>query len=156
SLIFENDFDHANELAKTGFWGRMGAGIMFVCPKEKTILLGQRSMDVEEPGTWGIFGGAVDEGEDIKKAAIREAEEETGYTASYGLVKPLFLYTHSSGFKYANFVCPVDHEFIPRLNWENKRTEWFNFGEWPTPLHFGVENIKNNSNAMDILRKIFQ
>ena len=33
------------------------------------------------PGHWGAFGGAVEDGENFKQAALRELEEEVGFSA---------------------------------------------------------------------------
>ena len=42
------------------------------------ILLPHRSQAVEQPGTWGTWGGAIDGKEQPKTAALRELREEAG------------------------------------------------------------------------------
>lgn len=41
------------------YWGRAAAGILYSCQQDGTVLLLRRSRSVEQPGTWGIPGGAV-------------------------------------------------------------------------------------------------
>lgn len=41
------------------------------------ILIGRRSEQCNNPGTWGLFGGHVDEDEDYNAAISRELYEET-------------------------------------------------------------------------------
>ena len=41
------------------FYGKAGAGILFFCQNQ--VLLLERSPNVQEPGTWGIPGGAIGE-----------------------------------------------------------------------------------------------
>jgi 8-oxo-dGTP pyrophosphatase MutT (NUDIX family) len=78
------------------FWGKAGAGMMIVCPDDNTALLLLRASWVDQPGTWGVPGGAVsgtegwreygDEGtgeakdySDVSWAtAVKETEEELG------------------------------------------------------------------------------
>jgi 8-oxo-dGTP diphosphatase len=63
-------------------WGsKGGAGILFRHePRqgEAVYLLQQRCSQVEFGETWGIPGGAIQEGESPEAAARREAEEEIG------------------------------------------------------------------------------
>jgi hypothetical protein len=53
AAYYDNDSDEK-------FWGNLGAGIL---PISRTgrILIAYRSLDVNEPHTWGIFGGKLDE-----------------------------------------------------------------------------------------------
>ena len=53
----ENDDEHAETLAKTGFWGKQGAGSLVVAKDTGRILLAHRSRAVEQPNTWGVWGG---------------------------------------------------------------------------------------------------
>lgn len=133
--FFENE-DHAQALRDTGFWGKQGAGCIILAKDTKRILLPLRSSHVEQPLTWGTWGGAIDSDENPEQAAKREVQEEAGYT---GFVEttPLSVFQKGS-FKYFNFLAIVDTEFKPHLNWESKSYDWFTFGQWPKPLHFGL------------------
>lgn len=62
-------------------WGTCGAAGLFLTTVENgvTLLLVQhRALWTNFGGTWGIPGGAVDIGENVIDAALRETEEETG------------------------------------------------------------------------------
>ena len=135
--LFENDVEHKKALEKTGFWGKRGAGCLFYAKSTGRYLIAHRSSEVEEPETWGTWGGAVDSGESLEKAAAREAKEETRYKGELQM-KPLWVFKHPSGFEYHNFLAIVDEEFIPSLNWENQGYKWVKGGQWPKPLHPGM------------------
>lgn len=40
------------------------------------------------PGRWGLFGGAIEPGEDMEQAALREVKEEVGLTLSAEQLTP--------------------------------------------------------------------
>ncbi len=54
----------------------IGVGIMFV--RDESLLLVKRKYN-PDAGYWSIPGGHLDLGERVKKAAVRELEEETGF-----------------------------------------------------------------------------
>jgi len=133
--------------AGEGFWGNAGAGILPICVKTGRILVGFRSPSVNEPNTWGVFGGAIDDGEQPATAARRELAEELGYRGKM-LVKEAFVFTSpGGGFRYSNFLGLVDEEFKPRLDWENSKAKWITFKELESlrPKHFGLEALLKNS-----------
>ena len=52
------------------------------------------------------------------------------------------LYVFKSGtFTYYNYLALVKDEFKPTLNWETQNYKWVEYGDWPSPLHFGLENV---------------
>lgn len=127
------------------YWGRQGAGCIFLAKDTGRILLAHRSSDgsVEEPGTWGTWGGKLDHGENPKDAVAREVEEETGYT---GIKKIHLLYIFKDeDFEYYNYLVVVPFEFTPQLNWENDHSKWVSFGEWPEPMHFGLQALLSHA-----------
>ena len=142
--FLESDAEHAKELAKTGFWGKAAAGVIFLAKDTGRLLLAHRSGDVEQPNTWGTWGGAIDQGETPAEAAKREAAEEAGYAGELKL-KPLWTFKHPSGFQYHNFLAVVPSEFTPRLTWETQGYSWVEPGKWPKPLHFGMEKLLANA-----------
>jgi 8-oxo-dGTP pyrophosphatase MutT (NUDIX family) len=79
--------------------------------------------------------------------------EEAGYSGKMELF-PIYVFEHSSGFKYYNFIAVVEDEFIPNLNWETSSYKWVEFGDFPKPLHFGVESILNDSKSVKFMKKI--
>jgi GNAT superfamily N-acetyltransferase/ADP-ribose pyrophosphatase YjhB (NUDIX family) len=126
-------------------WGSQGAGLLLTTGEKVLLLL--RSDEVEEPGTWGISGGAVrrdsDTGDfqDLKQAALQEAREEMGRVPPHRIVGQ---WVYQEGrFRYTTFVGMVDPEVLdqwePRLNWENDDYGWFTQDELADlDLHFGV------------------
>ncbi|MWB98384.1 NUDIX hydrolase [Agromyces seonyuensis] len=63
------------------YWGRFGAAGLLLHDRERGILLQHRAHWSHFGGTWGIPGGARDEGEPAIDAALREAGEEAGVPA---------------------------------------------------------------------------
>lgn len=122
------------------FWGVRGAGCLIRAEASGRLLVGLRSEEVNEPLTWGTWGGAVDPGENPETAVRREVAEETGYEGALRL-SHLHTYRHVSGFVYDTFLAEVPFEFDPVLGWETNEARWIKPGHWPRPLHFGLESV---------------
>lgn len=157
SQIIENDSEHAKALRDTGFWGKAGAGCIFIAKNTGRMLLNHRSKYVEQPGTWGVWGGAIDSNETPIQAVKREAHEESGQVISTEDIVPIFVFhDKSSGFKYYNFIVLTEDEFTPNIpmesQWETQGWEWVEFGNWPSPLHFGVKSILNDPKSVKIIK----
>jgi len=127
-------------------WGSSASGLL-VTDGDRVLLL-KRSPYVQDPGLWGIPGGAipVDYGtgkrKDAKRSALDEAREEMGGIPS-GSVGGKHVFRKPSGFTFTTFVWETDRDslskFRPRLNWEH--TDWglFDLGDMkPTGIHPGV------------------
>lgn len=130
------------------YWGKAGAGVLPIAKDTGRVLVPLRSRYVNEPNTFGVWGGAVDPGESPKAAAKREFAEETGYR---GTMKMVPAYTFKDGdFSYHNFIGLLDSEFEPRLDWENDDYKWLTFDELLKlrPKHFGLEGLIKNSKAL--------
>ena len=147
--IFDPDEEHFDALRDTGFFGKMGAGCIFLAADTGRLLLAHRSVAVEQPHSWGGWGGAVNSGETPIQAVKREVYEETGHSDYYDLDA---LYVFKSGtFQYHNFLVTVQKEFEPRLDWENQGYEWCEWGDWPQPLHFGLISLFNDERSVRII-----
>ena len=79
--------------------------------------------------------------------------EEAGYRGSIKLV-PLYIFSHISGFKYYNFLAVVPKEFAPVLNWETSESKWFEFGQWPSPMHPGLSKLLNDATSINKIKSI--
>ncbi len=137
------------------YWGTKASGIMFISPEDETILLLKRSKFSQEPNTWGIPGGAINEGfyknnhkqndpEDkiFLESAKREVIEELGSFPNTNLLVAITDYKDKD-FTYKTFVYAIDLEikenFNIVLNKEHTDYKWFKFTELPKKLHFGVK-----------------
>ena len=129
------------------YWdtGLGAVGCIFVAKSTGKILLSYRSGMVDEPHEWGTWGGKIDEGENKLQALAREIEEETGYTGHYKLFKLWTFEDPSEDFVYYNYLALVDDEFMPERSAESDRGKWVEWGEWPHPMHFGLEALLQNS-----------
>lgn len=144
---------------KPRYWGHGGAGVLFLCSEDDTVLLLKRAGWVAEGGTWGIPGGAVDEGwqdtpitepiqdeEEFVEAAIRETAEECGS------LPPGFSLSRSTphavwedcGFRYFTYLVRLTAR--QRAAWlpeshdqETDDFQWFPLTDLPSDLHPGVE-----------------
>jgi 8-oxo-dGTP pyrophosphatase MutT (NUDIX family) len=131
----------------TEFWGNVAGGVLIYCSGTNRYLLLKRSDYVQEPNTWGIISGKLDDDENVEEAVEREAKEETGFQLRS--IIPAYVFK-SNGFTFHNFVSIIDEEFIPILNWENTEYGWFDFNEFPKDLHFGLELLIKNSNLKEL------
>lgn len=121
------------------FWGSAGAGGVFLAEDTGRILIQMRSPYVNEPNTWGTFGGAIDSGEDPEKAMRREVVEETGYQGPMS-VEMVHLFQDGK-FRFYNYLIVVPTEFEPRHGWESSDHVWTSLDELPSPLHFGFKEL---------------
>ena len=149
-LSISNDSEHKKALDKTGFWGKQGAGLIILCSSTGRVLLPLRSGSVEQPHTWGTWGGAINEGEDPRTAALRELREEAGVKINPSTLTKLFVFTKGT-FRYTTFLAEVNSEFKPKLDWETERAEWFALDSLPSPLHFGLRSVLDDSKARALI-----
>lgn len=149
----EQQKKHAKALEETGFWGKQGAGCMVVCPKTHRWLLNLRG-EVEQPGTWGVWGGAVDDGEALLDAAVREFREESmcGVPIRIPSEEPIYVFRKDK-FSYSTFIVEVDREFAVRPSKETADAQWFPLDALPDNLHFGVVAILADRYARKQLEK---
>lgn len=155
--LFEDDDPiDAHGRAITGFWGNEGAGCLFYASDTKRFLVAHRSADVQEPYTWGTWGGAINRGESPKASALREADEECGYRGPVRMVPLLIFQAHRGGkmvFRFHNFLAIVPEEFTPRLNYESLGYRWCEYGHWPQPLHFGMQALLADAASVQQIQK---
>lgn len=85
------------------------------------------------PYTWGLPGGHREPGEDADETALRELEEECGYTHD-GETQPL----HETD-TYTTLLADVPQAFEPRLNDEHVDYQWAWPHMPPEPLHPALE-----------------
>lgn len=148
-----DDHEHRPILEKTGYFGRRGAGAIIMARSTGRVAIGLRSQEVLESGTWGTFGGAIPSGVGVEESVRREIEEECGATQIDELI-PLFVFEDENvGFRYDNFLAVVPDEFEPRLNWEHEEIRWFDVGDWPDLLHFGLKAILEDEAGRNVLRE---
>jgi len=128
---------------------REGAGMLFFCQEDSTILLLKRSYGVNEPGTWGTSGGYA-KSADLNPfhTAQRESLEEMGALPDIQDIWKTFVFNNAN-FQYTTHIVILskkekdDWSRSIRLNWENDDAQWFNIENLPKNLHFGIHPIIN-------------
>ena len=147
------------------YWGRGGAGMMFGCPDDQTVLLLLRAEWVEQGGSWGVPGGGIGEGffstpmrpiDDLdvffQKAVAEVVEECSELPPGFGPEGVVGRTTYGDcGFRYVTFLSTVTVEQKRRWKLESLDGETDEFLWVPRdevqigrrirgrPLHFGVE-----------------
>lgn len=147
----EYDNDNGEE-----FWGNVAAGVLPYCKETKRFLINFRSEEVNEPHTWGIWGGKLDNDENIEDAVIREFEEESQYSDNIELISAYVFQNPNGDFKYYNFIGIIENEFTPVLDWESEDFKWVTEDELYNheDMHFGLEGLLNDTKTKKIIEKL--
>lgn len=116
--------------------------------------------DPKYPGSWGLPGGKVEDGESLMDAMRRECEEEIGFFPAHIKLIPLEKFTSpDEKFSYHTFFCCVDREFSPDLNGEHLGYAWLDSQTWPRPMHPGLWNtvtVNEIRNKIDVIKSHIQ
>ena len=109
-------------------WGALGgAGLLLrhaSAAGQPTYLLQRRSRSVDEPGTWGIPGGAIKTGESPEAAARRETLEEIGALPRYR-VSEIEHQDCGGGWIFHIICADVERQFDAFCGQETDATGWF-------------------------------
>lgn len=156
---------------RSQYWGVGGAGMMFVCSADQTVLLLLRAAWVAQGGSWGIPGGGLSEGwqstpmkpvRDMNRfwtKAVTEVEEECGslppgFKKSQVVDKTIY---EDCGFRYVTFLADLTLEQkrgwqLESLDGETDEFLWVDVRKLSVgsmlkgrALHFGVEYTMENS-----------
>lgn len=143
-LITEASFDNSSG---DNYWGDTASGVLPICRETKRLLINHRSRHVNEPNTWGIWGGAIHSDISPEENALLEMEEECGYNGHIDLIPSYIFQTPSKSFTYYNFIGLLDNEFKPILDWESQGYKWVELSELLTMdnLHFGLIGLLKNN-----------
>jgi 8-oxo-dGTP diphosphatase len=122
--------------------GNGGAGLLLrhaPARSEPRYLLALRSRWVDEPASWGIPGGAIQDGESPEAAARREMTEEIGELPTYRIAAEE-VQDCGGGWRFHIFLADVDKMFDAYSVLETDATGWFTPQEMHNlPLHPGVQ-----------------
>jgi 8-oxo-dGTP diphosphatase len=119
-------------------WGRHGAAGVFITDGTRVVLQ-HRAVWTHQGDTWGVPGGARDNGESALNAAMREANEEAGLLPRQ--IRPVGLYlVDHGGWSYTTVVARPIGQWEPRTaNAESVSVEWVDLVDVPSlPLHAGL------------------
>ena len=135
----------------TEFWGKEAVGVLIIARDTGRMLLLHRSLQVNEPLTWGMVSGRIDEGDSGQTALHKEIEEEIGVSVTD--IYPSYVFK-TDNFEFHNYIGFVDKEFRPDLNWENTDYKWCDVDSLPKPLHFGIRTLLENIDIKAEIKKL--
>lgn len=111
--------------------------------------------DLKNPGTWGLPGGKVEDGESLLSAINRECCEELGFLPKFQKIIPLEKFTSPDGrFVYHTFFSIVPEEFAPTLNDEHLGYAWVAADSIPKPLHPGFWSTINVETVQEKIKML--
>lgn len=126
---------------------KIAAGIVFMAPSGKVLLLKRSEDEPNYGGYWGLPGGKAEEGESAVDAAMREAREETGYADDFDIMRELSKVTTPNGMEFTTYLVKAREEFTPSLtDGEHTDWRWVDPMDWPTDppggekVHPGVDD----------------
>ena len=110
------------------------------------VLVGRRAPWLSHPGTWGLFGGSIDDGERPLQAAKRELKEETGLGSRDWKLLWKDRHPRDPSMHAHYFKVTLDYPQTPRLNEENDDSMWMHKGELKAirRSHFTLKRLLDN------------
>lgn len=108
-----------------------GGGVLIFCSGTQRFLWIRRSEYGDEPGTWCVPGGGIEDYETIDEGVHRECREEVGFAERMKLQH--MHRDNQENFVFHNHLAVVPEEFVPVLNEEHTDYVWST--EPPKPTH---------------------
>tara|TARA_A100001015_G_scaffold296707_1_gene377347 strand:+ start:3009 stop:3440 length:432 start_codon:yes stop_codon:yes gene_type:complete len=105
---------------------------------------------------WGLVGGTNEESETPWESLKREIQEEIGVIDIKKTIPLETFVSNDSKFSFHTYLCVIQDEFIPKLNFEHNGFAWVSFGSWPKPLHLGLRNTLTNKTNIAKLETVFK
>lgn len=127
------------------------AGVLIKAKDTNRVLLVLRNSICDEPNTWALVSGGINDGEDVLEGLKREVYEELSVNPD--IIKYDFNSTEKGdGFDFFYYEGFTEHEFLPILNEEHDDFGWFDENDLPSPLY--PEAINKIKNICKITRNI--
>lgn len=117
-----------------------GAWAIIYCPLRRSLLFGKRSLSVNSPGLWDLFGGRLEPGESPATGLLRELREEAGLSPPRNRLVQCGRITGADirGNKYTGSLQELDFfliiagdEIELTLNHEHSAYRWFKQDKLP-------------------------
>jgi ADP-ribose pyrophosphatase YjhB (NUDIX family) len=126
------------------------SGALFYSLDTKRFLLLHRAQG-KKGNLWGLVGGTNEECETPWEGLKREIDEEVGTVVIKKTVPLETFISNDDHFHFHTYLCVVEKEFMPNLNHEHNGYAWVSFGNWPKPLHYGLNNtLKSKTNTQKL------
>jgi 8-oxo-dGTP pyrophosphatase MutT (NUDIX family) len=138
--------DRVKQYLMEGKKKRIAAGVLVKCNQTGRILLLLRNDYGDEPNTWSLVSGGIDEGEEVLEGLKREVKEEMSIDPdiiSYKFIEKKYFSSKNLEFHYYEGL--TNSEFIPTLDHENLEFGWFDKSDLPSPLY---PNMKGKINRI--------
>lgn len=119
----------------------LGAGILFVAPGDKVLLL-LRGNGGDHAGEWCLPGGHRDYEETPAQTAVRESDEEAGtawHAVTDGPMVPWTVRQNADMKVFTTYVQRVTEQFPVTISDEHVGSGWFDLTDPPKPLHPGCK-----------------
>lgn len=105
---------------------------------------------------WGLVGGTNEGTETPWEGLQREIFEEVGELEIKKTIPLETFVSTDERFLFHTYLCVIQEEFIPKLNSEHNGYAWVEFGHWPKPLHFGLQNTLSKRVNLNKLETLFE
>jgi ADP-ribose pyrophosphatase YjhB (NUDIX family) len=111
----------------------------------------------KQNNVWGLVGGTNEEKETPWEGLRREIQEEIGTIPHIKKTIPLETFvSNDDHFSFHTYLCVIENEFIPVLNYEHDGYCWTSFKKWPKPLHQGLLNTLRSRTNQEKLKSVFK
>lgn len=131
------------------------SGALFYSLNSNRFLFLHRS-GYKQKKVWGLVGGTNEGTETPWEGLRREIIEEVGEVEITKTVPLETFVSNDERFLFHTYLCIVREEFIPKLNNEHDGYAWVSFGNWPKPLHYGLQNTLNKRVNLNKLETLFE
>jgi ADP-ribose pyrophosphatase YjhB (NUDIX family) len=132
------------------------SGALFYTLDTNRFLLLHRTQS-KQNNVWGLVGGTNEEKETPWEGLRREIQEEIGTIPEIKKTIPLETFvSNDDHFSFHTYLCVIENEFIPVLNYEHDGYCWTSFKKWPKPLHQGLLNTLRSKTNQEKLKSVFK